>query len=100
MGRLILYIVVGVVIYLVTKELFRPPERFDDGRDTGKGQGEGGPDAGEDALEGGEEMMEDPVCGSFVAKKDAMAVRNGDEVTYFCSDKCRSEYMAKLSDKN
>ena len=42
------------------------------------------------------EMVKDPICGSFVSKGDAKRVREGDHLTYFCSDMCRDEYLRRL----
>jgi len=42
------------------------------------------------------EMVKDPICGAFVAKDTAKRVRQGDHLTYFCSDFCRDEYLRRL----
>lgn len=42
------------------------------------------------------EMVKDPICGAFVAKEGAKRVRQGDTLTYFCSDMCRDEYLKRL----
>ena len=39
------------------------------------------------------EMVQDPICGTYVDKENAISVRNGDQVTYFCSYECRQKYL-------
>ena len=41
-----------------------------------------------------EELVQDPQCQTYLPKGDALRARiNGQEV-YFCSEKCRDEYLA------
>lgn len=37
------------------------------------------------------EMVRDPVCGTWVDRRIALAVRRGDEWFPVCSEKCRRE---------
>lgn len=39
------------------------------------------------------EMVQDPVCGTYVDKDSAITVRNGEQVLYFCSYECRKKYL-------
>ncbi len=41
----------------------------------------------------GELMARDPVCGTYVVQSRAVSARGRDGVQYFCSEKCRSEYL-------
>ena len=34
----------------------------------------------------------DPVCGTWVATRNSLALRAGDTTYYFCSDTCRSKF--------
>ncbi len=43
-----------------------------------------------------DEMVKDPICGAFVSKGEAKRVRQGDHLTYFCSDMCRDEYLKRI----
>lgn len=43
-----------------------------------------------------EEMVQDPVCGTYVEKDSAITVRNGDTVHYFCSYECRQKYIESI----
>lgn len=41
-------------------------------------------------------MARDPECGEWVDKEDALTVRDGDKVSYFCSYDCRDRHLKKL----
>ena len=43
-----------------------------------------------------EKMEKDPVCGTYVPEKTALKLKSEGEIYYFCSDKCRNEYMAQI----
>ena len=34
----------------------------------------------------------DPVCGTWVATRNSLALRAGDTTYYFCSDACRAKF--------
>lgn len=40
----------------------------------------------------GEEMVEDPQCGTFIPIGDAVSANLGGRQRYFCSKKCLKEY--------
>jgi YHS domain-containing protein len=42
----------------------------------------------------GELMARDPMCGTFVVQSRALSSRGRDGQQYFCSEKCRTEYLA------
>ena len=39
------------------------------------------------------EMVQDPQCGIYVAKKDAYVNRVGTDVLYFCGEECCHKYL-------
>lgn len=41
---------------------------------------------------GGEEMVRDPRCGTFVPRGDALTKTVGGKTHYFCSRECRDAY--------
>ena len=41
------------------------------------------------------DMVQDPHCGVYVARKEAYSTRRGDEVLYFCSEECCKKYLQK-----
>lgn len=49
-------------------------------------------------MESGE-MAQDPVCGTYVEKSNAITVRNGDQTLYFCSYECRQKYIDKYNEQ-
>ena len=40
-------------------------------------------------------LERDPVCGTYVAPKSALSLTSGGTTQYFCSEKCRNEYLAR-----
>jgi YHS domain-containing protein len=38
------------------------------------------------------ETFQDPVCGVFVTRGDAVSARMGGKQVYFCSTECREKY--------
>jgi YHS domain-containing protein len=44
---------------------------------------------------GAKEMVQDPVCGLYIASNDALsAIRSGRRV-WFCSEECRLKFLQK-----
>ena len=43
----------------------------------------------------GEDMVEDPNCGTFIPKSSALEKKSGGEKLYFCSKKCWQQYKDK-----
>lgn len=42
------------------------------------------------------DLVQDPVCGTYVEKENSVTVRNGEKVIHFCSHDCRDQYIKKL----
>ncbi|MCD6353594.1 MAG: hypothetical protein J7M06_05215 [Proteobacteria bacterium] len=42
-----------------------------------------------------DEMVQDPHCGVYVAKKEAYSLRAENKVIYFCSEECCNQYLKK-----
>ena len=40
-----------------------------------------------------EEMVQDPVCGTWVPASQALALEHGKETFYFCSAECREKFL-------
>jgi YHS domain-containing protein len=40
-------------------------------------------------------LARDPVCGTFVVPSRALSGGTGDDIRFFCSEKCRRTYEAK-----
>jgi len=45
------------------------------------------------------EMVQDPVCGTYVDKESAITVRNGDKTIHFCSYECRQKYIDNVTEQ-
>jgi len=78
--RLILWAIFGYLLYTLVQAAWRaihaapsspPPEK----------------------SRGGETMERDPQCGTFVPRGDAVAARVRGKELWFCSTRCRDEYM-------
>jgi YHS domain-containing protein len=41
-------------------------------------------------------LVRDPVCGTFVVPSRALSGGTGGDIRFFCSEKCRRAYEAKL----
>lgn len=47
-----------------------------------------------------EEMVQDPVCGTWVPLSQALAMAAGKETVYFCSSECRDKYLHGTSNRD
>lgn len=41
------------------------------------------------------EMVQDPHCGVYVARKEAYSIRVGNDLLYFCSEECCQKYLQR-----
>ncbi|MFA6221176.1 MAG: YHS domain-containing protein [Desulfomonilaceae bacterium] len=39
------------------------------------------------------EMVKDPICGTYVLARDAKTLRAKGQTFYFCSDECRKRFL-------
>jgi YHS domain-containing protein len=46
-------------------------------------------------VKSGVKLERDPVCGTFVTPHSALSLTAGGTTQYFCSEKCRNEYIAR-----
>lgn len=77
--RLILWAIFGFIIYTIVKaavQAFHAPK----------------PSTPEKSR-GGETMERDPQCGTFVPRGDAVAATVRGRQHWFCSTRCRDEYL-------
>jgi len=73
---LLIFFLVGVV-YLLAKRAFS----------SGKRKAVGPEDAGE-------EMVQDPVCGCYLPKSQALSLPSRGKNIYFCSEDCFQKYKS------
>jgi YHS domain-containing protein len=69
--------------------------RVGTGRGSGSRRGAGG--AGGPAGGGAASvpLVRDPVCGTYVVRTKALTAGSGDQLQYFCSEKCRDEFARR-----
>lgn len=58
-------------------------------RGAGRGRGASGGGAASVPL------VRDPVCGKYVVQSRALTGGRGDQLQYFCSEKCRDEFARR-----
>jgi YHS domain-containing protein len=46
-------------------------------------------------VKAGVKLQRDPVCGTFVTPGSSLSLTAGGTTRYFCSEKCRNEYLAR-----
>jgi YHS domain-containing protein len=80
--RLIISIILIYLVYRITKFLFLPGEK------TVKPL----PKTHQENLTGGEDLVEDPCCHTYIPISDAIAWKGHDKTHYFCSQKCLEEF--------
>ncbi len=44
-------------------------------------------------------LVEDPVCHTYIPKKQAIVYTDGNESHYFCSNTCRDNFLAEKGDE-
>jgi len=44
-------------------------------------------------------MVKDPVCGMYMDSRLAIRLDRRDKTVYFCSEKCKSEYLSESANK-
>ncbi len=45
-----------------------------------------------------EELVLDKNCGLYLSKEEALKLNLGHKELYFCSEKCKEEYLKKVKD--
>ena len=46
-------------------------------------------------VRAGVKLRRDPVCGTYVTPGSSLSLTAGGTTQYFCSEKCRNEYLAR-----
>ncbi|HOG16472.1 MAG: YHS domain protein [Syntrophaceae bacterium PtaU1.Bin231] len=83
--RLVIAAIVLYLLYRVGRALFRP---------SGRTSVPGRPNPG------GEDLVEDPVCGTYVPEGSALKVSVNGRTVHFCSRDCLEKFkMEKMSSK-
>lgn len=79
-------LILCILFYILFRLLFG---RKKVSKDTAKKTGQGGQLSSQDIL------VEDPVCHTYIPKKQAIFWEKNDKTIYFCSEKCRESFLKK-----
>jgi YHS domain-containing protein len=80
--RLLIYLVIGVLIYRAAKSWFG-----------GNGKRQvGGADRGLQRAD--DALVQDPQCGVYLTRRDGVPLDTGGETLYFCSESCKQQFLA------
>lgn len=82
--RLLIYLVIGALIYRTAKNWFGSGSRHE------KVQG-----GGNTPIRADDVMIQDPQCGVYFAKRDGVSLIDGNQELHFCSEKCKESYLAQ-----
>ncbi len=93
--RFILFIALLVFLYFLLKNIFKPSDMSRDKRgrtpyDSRNYKGQAPPIT--------DELVQDPVCGTYCPKREALKYRKGGTTYYFCSEECRRKFKKKRTD--
>jgi YHS domain-containing protein len=77
MYRLLWILILLGIVYWVVRRAFFPPQK-----------------RAADPEELGEEMVQDPVCGCYIPKSQALILSQGNKELYFCSQVCSQKYQS------
>ncbi|MBI5681778.1 MAG: hypothetical protein HZC45_01180 [Deltaproteobacteria bacterium] len=82
--RLILYFILGLLIYSVIRAYFFPKKET--------------PKPSDNAIQPDDdsEMVLDRICNTYFPKDSALRVKDGSNIHYFCSNACREKYLKSL----
>jgi YHS domain-containing protein len=89
MGRFLLWLVLGMIAFFRMKSAFSPP-KVPPPKKPGKPTPPDKPDYTE-----ADEMVEDPVCGTFVDADTALYLVHEDTRYHFCSERCRNKFLQR-----
>jgi YHS domain-containing protein len=89
MGKIITLLLVALLSYFSVKSWLAPrkPRKQDRDREDSPNW-----DRDRKASSPGE-MVQDPVCGTFIEERTAVAEVVGGRAVYFCSARCRDRYQ-------
>ena len=84
--KLLIYLAIGVLIYRFAKSWFGG---------AGKRQVDG---AGGNLQRADDALIQDPQCGVYLTRPDAVTPHDGGEPIYFCSGECKERFLADKRD--
>ncbi len=92
--KIVFILLVLYLVYLVLKGLMFKG-LLDGARKRSVEREQGPRPAHESGGDKGEEMVQDPVCSSYVPISSAVTVRAPEGTLYFCSEECRDKFALK-----
>lgn len=78
-------ILLGILFTLIARAFWRLVETVIEGA---KGQGP-------TRIRPAQKLVRDPVCGTYIVPDGSLSVTAGGRVHHFCSETCRSSYVAR-----
>lgn len=82
--RLLIIIILVIVVYRAVKSWLGGPSRPHVRSTTGQAP-----------MKADDVMIQDPECGIYFARRDAVALDENGKTLYFCSEACKEKYLAK-----
>ena len=79
-------VIIGVLLYILYRLLTGPKKKQEEVQVNGPASSEG---AVQDVL------AEDPVCHTYIPKRQAVQLQHDKKMYYFCSDKCCEMFLKK-----
>ena len=77
--RILIWLIVGFLVYtayqIIKKAMLKPPQKPPE------------------KSSRGEDMAQDPVCGVYIPRCDAIPATANEKVYFFCSTDCREEFL-------
>lgn len=80
--RLLIYLVIGVLVYRAAKTWFGGG---------GKRQVSG---ADRNLQRADDALVQDPQCGVYLTRRDAVTLNSDGETLHFCSESCKQQFLA------
>ena len=76
MIRFLIFVILAYIVYRTVKAIFRPKEELSGRQDRG-------------VID---EMVQDPLCETYVPKREAVKRTIGGETLFFCSSTCADKF--------
>lgn len=78
-------ILLGILLIIVARIFWRVVDGIIEGA-SGQGRRQ---------VRSGVKLQRDPICGTFIQPGTALSLTAGGTTHYFCSEKCRNEFLAR-----
>lgn len=81
MARLLIFLIIAVLVYRALKSWVNPAQKPKVRRDDHV------------PLQADDVMRQDPQCGVYISKRDAIVLHHKGDVLYFCSEACKDKFL-------